>query len=116
MLRLGLRMVSGISETVAGDIVRLRQEIPFSSIRDVVQRTGIGTKVINALADADAFRLLAGNRIQSKWMAAASKLPDLPAAPSDISNAAAPLKNPSRLAGKSSPITAAPVSHCACIP
>jgi len=92
MLRLGLRMVSGISETVAGDIVRLRQEIPFSSIRDVVQRTGIGTKVINALADADAFRLLAGNRIQSKWMAAASKLPDLPAAPSDISNAAAPLK------------------------
>ena len=92
MLRLGLGQVSGISETVANTIVNERQEALFASIKDLVQRTGINTKIINALADADAFKSLTGNRVQTKWMAAVARFPDLPLAPVAYSSTPAPLK------------------------
>ncbi len=91
-LRLGFRLVSGISDTSAGQIVAARATHPFVDIRDVVQRTQIDTKALKALADADAFRSLSGNRIQSLWMAAASRTADLPLAPTTIDDTPAPLK------------------------
>lgn len=92
LLRLGLRMVSGVSETTAGTLIAARQQSPFVSIRDLVQRSGINARVVNALADADAFKSLAGGRIQAKWMAAAAKLPDHPLAPTANEAASTALK------------------------
>jgi len=90
-LRLGLRVVSGIGHKLALDLVEARADRPFTSIRDVVQRTAINDKIIRALAEADAFKSLTGNRIQSLWMAAAAKVMDLPLAPTVIDDSPAPL-------------------------
>ena len=81
-LRLGFRIVSGMSEDVAHHIVACRDIRPYANIRDFVQRTGVDTKAINALTDADAFKALTGDRIQSRWMASGSRIVDLPLAPS----------------------------------
>jgi error-prone DNA polymerase len=81
-LRLGFRVISGMGEAAAQSIVDCRSSAPFTSIRDVVQRTGIDAKTINALTDADAFKSLAGDRIQSRWMASGARIKDLPLAPS----------------------------------
>ena len=81
-LRLGFRVISGMGKDVANHIVTCRETRPFADIRDLVQRTGLDAKSINALTDADAFKALAGNRIQSRWIASGSRIADLPLAPS----------------------------------
>lgn len=91
-LRLGLRLISGISMATANQIVAARGTQPFVDIRDVVQRTGIDAKAVKAIADADAFQTLSGHRIQSLWAAAASRVADLPLAPTRTDSAQAPLK------------------------
>jgi len=91
-LRLGLRMISGISQDTARTIVQLRAGTPFISVRDLVQRTRLDARSVKALADGDAFRRISGDRIQSLWMAAASHIPDLPLAPTAHSSTPAPLR------------------------
>ena len=90
-LRLGFCMVSGMSESVANTMVIRRGQQPFIDIRDIVQRTGIDIKTVNALTDADAFNSLTGDRIQAKWMATAARIVDLPLAPSSNDHSPAPL-------------------------
>lgn len=81
-LRLGFRVVSSMGKVVANHIVACRNTHPFVNIRDLVQRTGIDTQSINALTNANAFKALTGDRIQSRWMASGSRIVDLPLAPS----------------------------------
>ena len=81
-LRLGFRIVTGMGKEVTDHIVACRSARPFATIRDLVQRTGLDSKSINALTDADAFKGLSGDRIQSRWMAGGSRIVDLPLAPS----------------------------------
>ena len=90
-LRLGFRQVSGMSKDAAIHIVACRSVGLYTDIRDLVQRTGIDAKAINALADADAFKSLTGNRIQSLWMASGSRIADLPLAPTTNDQSTAPL-------------------------
>ncbi len=89
-LRLGFRLVNGLAKECAERIVAIRQSQRFLDIRDVVQRTGITAKEVNALTDADAFRSIAGHRIQSRWIASAARVADLPLAPtnSDVTHEA----------------------------
>ncbi len=82
-LRLGLRLISGMAKEYAERIVEVRRQARYVDIRDVVQRTGITAKEVNALTDADAFRSIAGDRIQSRWIASAARVADLPLAPSE---------------------------------
>ncbi len=81
-MRLGFRMVKGLGDETALRIVEERKKARFIDIRDVVQRADLDGKAIKALTDADAFRSLTGNRLQSKWHAAATRMADLPLAPS----------------------------------
>ena len=90
-LRLGFCIVSGMSERVANMIVTSRGREPFIDIRDVVQRSQLDLKAINALTNADAFKMLTGDRIQSRWMASAARIVDLPLAPSRHDSSPAPL-------------------------
>ena len=72
-VRLGLRMVSGLSEAAAQRLVAARAQARFSSTEDLALRAQLGTLEINALAAADALLPLAGHRRQQVWQAAAIK-------------------------------------------
>ncbi len=72
-IRLGLRLVSGLSETVVGRILAARLQEPFTSVEDLCARAQLGTLEVNALAAADALAPLAGHRRQQVWQAAAIK-------------------------------------------
>jgi error-prone DNA polymerase len=72
-IRLGLRLVSGLSEQTVNRILAARQQTPFTSVEDLCLRAQLNTLEVNALAAADALALLAGHRRQQVWQAAAIK-------------------------------------------
>lgn len=71
-LRLGLRMVSGLSEAHAERIVVCRNEAPLASFEDFARRTRLSNAVLSKLARADAFQSLALTRREATWLS----LPD----------------------------------------
>ena len=72
-IRLGLRLVSGLSENTVDRILAARQQAPFTSVEDLCLRAQLNTLEVNALAAADALAPLAGHRRQQVWQAAAIK-------------------------------------------
>ena len=65
-VRLGLRQVKGFQEA-SGRIVEERRGGGFDSVRHFWLRTGLGPRVIERLADADAFRSLGLDRRAALW-------------------------------------------------
>lgn len=77
-LRLGLRMVGGLSEQGAQRIVAARREQPFASVADLATRAKLEARDLTALADADALASIAGDRHAAAWSAAGvERLPPL---------------------------------------
>jgi error-prone DNA polymerase len=76
-LRLGLRLVKGLSHAGAGRIEQARADRPFASVDDLARRVGLGERDLSALAAADALRGLAGHRHDAAW-GVAGVLPPLP--------------------------------------
>ena len=70
-VRLGLRQVSGLSESAAQRIVAARVEAPFTSTEDLALRCALDAGDLKALASADALISLSGHRRQQVWDAAA---------------------------------------------
>ncbi len=68
-LRLGLRMVSGLSEVHARRIEAARAAGPFLGWDDFARRTELTRAVISRLAAADAFASLALDRRSALWQA-----------------------------------------------
>ncbi|HYG29625.1 MAG TPA: error-prone DNA polymerase [Allosphingosinicella sp.] len=66
-LRLGLRMVKGLSNEHAARILAARSERPFESVEDVWRRSGVPVAALERLADADAFASLGLDRRQALW-------------------------------------------------
>ena len=66
-LRLGLRMIRGLSNAHAAQILAARSERPFVSIEDVWRRSTVPPAELEKLADADAFRSLGVDRRQALW-------------------------------------------------
>ncbi len=66
-LRLGLRLVRGLTEAGAQRIVAARGERPFASIADLAHRASLDKRDLAALADGDALASLAGHRHQAVW-------------------------------------------------
>ncbi len=66
-LRLGLRMVKGLSEQAAQRIVAARAQGAFADIGDLAARARLDQGDLNALARADALRALAGHRRDAYW-------------------------------------------------
>ncbi|MBX7073045.1 MAG: error-prone DNA polymerase [Pirellulales bacterium] len=64
-VRLGLRLVSGLSAAHAARVEKGRR--PFRSLDDLVRRTGLKPATIALLARSDAFGSLALTRRQSLW-------------------------------------------------
>ena len=73
-VRLGLRMVSGLSQAVAERICQQRAVSPFASTQDLALRSRLDVGDLRALASADALRSLSGHRRQQVWDAAALRL------------------------------------------
>jgi error-prone DNA polymerase len=69
-LRLGLRMVGGLSEAGGRRIQACR---PFSSVQELMQTAGLARKDIHALAAAGALQSLAGHRRLAHWAAAGAE-------------------------------------------
>lgn len=78
-VRLGLRLVSGLSQPVAERIVTARANGgAFHSTADLAQRAGLGATELRHLAAADALLRLSGHRRQQLWDAAGQqRLPAL---------------------------------------
>jgi error-prone DNA polymerase len=66
-LRLGLRMVKGLSNLHAAQILAARAERRFDSVEDVWRRSGVRVAALEKLADADAFASLGLDRRQALW-------------------------------------------------
>ncbi len=70
-VRLGLRLVSQLSQAGADRILQARQQAAFVSVEDLALRAMLGRRDLDALAAADALAALAGHRRQQVWQAAA---------------------------------------------
>ncbi|MFT6367073.1 MAG: error-prone DNA polymerase [Bacteroidia bacterium] len=66
-LRLGLRLVKGLSKAGAERIVEQRWKNPYRQISDLRVRAQLNKRDMEALADADALASLSGHRHQSQW-------------------------------------------------
>jgi len=67
VLRLGLRMVKGLSREGASRIVEARREDAFTSIQSLAERAGLAAKDLGVLAGSSALRSLATNRYLARW-------------------------------------------------
>jgi error-prone DNA polymerase len=74
-LRLGLRLVKGLSRDGVQRIVEARQRAPFRQISELRQRAQLDKRDMEALADADALQLLSGHRHQAQWQIMALEQP-----------------------------------------
>jgi error-prone DNA polymerase len=78
VLRLGFRLVSGLSETGARRVVEARRLRPFDSVADLAHRAALDQRDLACLADADALTALAGHRHGAVWdVAGVDRLPPL---------------------------------------
>ncbi|WP_040597305.1 error-prone DNA polymerase [Sphingomonas elodea] len=66
-LRLGMRVVQGLSARDAEAILAARAERPFTSIEDVWRRARVAPAALTKLAQADAFRAFGQDRRQALW-------------------------------------------------
>jgi len=66
-LRLGLRIVSGLSGGEVGTMLMARAAAPFASVEDVWRRAKLSTLALEKLARADAFHALGLDRRQALW-------------------------------------------------
>ena len=70
-VRLGLRLVGGLSALAAERIAKARAEAPFTHPQDLALRAALNQSEMQLLAAADALTSLAGHRRQQVWQASA---------------------------------------------
>jgi error-prone DNA polymerase len=69
-LRLGLRMVKGLTQVGVNALTAARAQAPFDDLPDLVVRAKLHKGDLEALAAADALRGLTGHRHRAWWQAA----------------------------------------------
>ncbi|MGQ9504724.1 MAG: error-prone DNA polymerase [Thermogutta sp.] len=77
-IRLGFHMVNGLREADVEKILKARKDGRFTSILDLVQRTGLTQATIIRLARADTFGSLGLGRREALWQASAIPTTDPP--------------------------------------
>jgi error-prone DNA polymerase len=80
-LRLGLRMVKGLSEEVAQGIVAERCNGKYRHVQTLLERCGLARRELEVLASAGALGALSGDRHKARWAVAGTEQP-LPLFPS----------------------------------
>ena len=74
-LRLGFSLVKGLAVEAAVAICKARAEGPFSTLQQVVERSGLNRRDLSALASAGAFDSLSGHRHRARWDVAGTETP-----------------------------------------
>ena len=69
-LRLGFRMIKGLSTTGIDNIINARQQQHFTSVQDLATRAKLNKKDLECLAAADALKSLSGDRHRAYWQVA----------------------------------------------
>jgi error-prone DNA polymerase len=69
-IRLGLRLVSGLSQAAAERLMQARRISAFVSVDDLARRAPLDARDLQCLAHADALQSLAGHRRRQLWSAA----------------------------------------------
>jgi len=80
VLRLGLRMIKGLSRAAGERLVTVRAQGDFRDVDDLARRAGLSRRELKALAAADALHGLAGHRHAAAWTVAGVE-PQLPLFP-----------------------------------
>jgi len=73
-IRLGFRLVKGLSDKTAARIVTARRERPFSSLHDLIVRTALHKDDLERLAEAGALEPLVPGRRNALWKARAPRV------------------------------------------
>ena len=89
-LRLGLRMVKGLSQAAGQRIVAERSQNEFSSTQALLERAALDQRDLGVLASSGALRPLSGDRHRARWAVAGAEKP-MPLFPSMARYEAAPL-------------------------
>jgi error-prone DNA polymerase len=76
-VRLGFRLVKGLTTTAAARLIAARHA-PFCSVEELWRRTGLTTAALEPLAAADAFGSLGLDRRRSLWAIRALQVAPLP--------------------------------------
>lgn len=93
-LRLGLRMIKGLSRAGAERLVAARAQRPFRDVEDLAHRARLDRGDMEALAAANALVSLAGNRHRARWACAGIESPRPLLGPNCITEAQPPLRTP----------------------
>jgi error-prone DNA polymerase len=70
IVRLGLRMVNGLSQTGVERLVAARAQSPFAAVEDLAHRAQLNQRDLKALAHASAMAGLSGHRHRARWAVA----------------------------------------------
>jgi len=94
-VRLGLKLVSGLSQLAAERIMAARNRAPFIDVDDLARRAALNRRELQVLAAANGLEVLAGHRRQAWWKVTAQQpvtrlLRDAPVAEADLLLPAAP--------------------------
>jgi error-prone DNA polymerase len=69
-LRLGLRIIKGLSTVGIENISVAREQRPFTSVQDLATRAQLNKKDMESLAAANALKSLTGDRYRAYWQVA----------------------------------------------
>ncbi|HYA38126.1 MAG TPA: error-prone DNA polymerase [Candidatus Methylomirabilis sp.] len=93
-VRLGLRLVKGITQSGVERLLQARTQLPFTSVEDLARRAGLNARDLAALANADALAGLSGHRHRAHWSVAGVEPPSPLLASTAISEALPLLQPP----------------------
>ncbi|MEK6747993.1 MAG: error-prone DNA polymerase [Pseudomonadota bacterium] len=74
-LRLGLRLVKGLTHTGAQTLMQRRARAPWTTFDDLQQRAQLSKRDLQCLAEADALATLSGHRHLARWQAYGDEKP-----------------------------------------
>lgn len=74
-LRLGLRQIKGLPESVGRCIQEKRGDTPYRSVQELLERAGIQRRDLDVLAASGALSALGGHRHKARWMVAGVEEP-----------------------------------------
>ncbi|MGB5690084.1 MAG: error-prone DNA polymerase [Woeseiaceae bacterium] len=89
-LRLGLRMVKGLSEEAGQRIVAERVSSEYTQVQALFERAGLDRRELGVLASSGALQSLSGDRHRARWAVAGAERP-MPLFPNMARYEAAPL-------------------------
>ncbi|MGI9329509.1 MAG: error-prone DNA polymerase [Gammaproteobacteria bacterium] len=75
VLRLGLRLIKGLSSAGAGRLLAARAQGAFADVQALGERAALNQGDLGALAAADALQGIAGHRHQARWQVAGVERP-----------------------------------------